>query len=169
MIILGEQITLWRRIHEIYEIGYRYNINKYNNSFNSVENIFYRETPYVRVDAYFGKGFVFNSEYSYNYYKNQNEVLNDFRFWDADISFEKEGSKWEYSIGVTNILNDQSINRDSANDLSSQTRMYLIQPRYILFKLKYDLTAFGGSKKSVDKNNSSQANPRGNRGGGKLK
>ena len=151
------------------EIGYRYNINKYNNSFNSVENTFYRETPYVRVDAYFGKGFVFNSEYSYNYYKNQNEVLNDFRFWDADISFEKEGSKWEYSIGVTNILNDQSINRDSANDLSSQTRMYLIQPRYILFKLKYDLTAFGGSKKSVDKNNSSQANPRGNRGGGKLK
>ena len=66
-------------------------------------------------------------------------------------------------------MNDQSINRDSANDLSSQTRMYLIQPRYILFKLKYDLTAFGGSKKSVDKNNSSQVNPRGNRGGGKLK
>lgn len=151
------------------EVGYRYNVNKYNNSVSSVENTFYRETPYVRVDAYFGKGFVFNSEYSYNYYKNQDEVLNNFRFWDADLSFEKEGSKWEYSIGVTNILNDQSINRDSATNLSSQTRMYLIQPRYILFKLKYDLTAFGGSKKSDNKKTDTPSLQRGNRGGGKLK
>ena len=66
-------------------------------------------------------------------------------------------------------MNDQSINRDSATNLSSQTRMYLIQPRYVLFKLKYDLTAFGGSKKSDNKKTDSASLPRGNRGGGKLK
>ena len=150
------------------EIGYRYNINKYTN--NDTENTFYQETPYIEIDAYFGKGFVFNTEYSYNYYKNQDQTLNNFRFWDADLSYEKEGSKWEYSVGVTNLLNDQSINRDSANQLSSQTRMYIIQPRYILFKLKYDLTAIGGSsKKSENQKGGSGARPRGNQGGGKLK
>ena len=66
-------------------------------------------------------------------------------------------------------MNDQSINRDSATNLSSQTRMYLIQPRYILFKLKYDLTAFGGGKKSDNKKTDTGSLPRGNRGGGKLK
>ena len=60
--------------------------------------------------------------------------------------------------------------RDSANQLSSQTRMYIIQPRYILFKLKYDLTAIGGSsKKSENQKGGSGARPRGNQGGGKLK
>ncbi len=150
------------------EFGYRYNVNKYTN--NDIENIFYQETPYVEVDAYFGKGFVFRTEYSYNYYKNQDQTLNNFRFWDADLSYEKEGSKWEYSVGVTNMLNDQSINRDSANQLSSQTRMYMIQPRYVLFKLKYDLTAFGGgSKKDDSSKDKSTSRPRGNAGGGKLK
>jgi hypothetical protein len=47
--------------------------------------------------------------------------------------------------------------------------MYLIQPRYILFKLKYDLTAFGGSKKSDNKKTDTPSLQRGNRGGGKLK
>ena len=150
------------------EVGYKYNVNKYTN--NDIENIFYQESPYVEVDAYFGKGFVFRTEYSYNYYKNQDQTLNNFRFWDADLSYEKEGSKWEYSVGVTNMLNDQSINRDSANQLSSQTRMYMIQPRYVLFKLKYDLTAFGGgSKKDDSSKDKSTSRPRGNAGGGKLK
>ena len=28
---------------------------------------------------------------------------------DADLSYNKEGSKWEFGVGVTNLLNDQSI------------------------------------------------------------
>ena len=41
------------------------------------------------------------------------------------------------------------INRDSFNQLFSQTRSYIIQPRYIVFRLKYDLTALNaGGKKS---------------------
>ena len=86
---------------------------------------------------------------------------------DADLTYNKDGSKWEFGVGVTNLLNDQSINRDSFNQFFSQTRMYVIQPRYILFKLKYDLTLFGGKEKKNDRNQ--QKSRRGNSGGGRLK
>ena len=148
-----------------FEIGLKYNLNNYKNA--NIENKFARETPFIRTDAYFGKGFVFTAEYSYNKYKNQDQVLNYFRFLDADISYNKEGSKWEYSIGVSNLLNDTSTNRDSFNQFFTQTRSYIIQPRYILFKLKYDLTLFGGKEKKNDENRN--RNIRGNSGGGRLK
>jgi len=148
-----------------FEIGLKYNLNNYNNA--NIENKFVRETPFIRTDAYFGKGFVFTAEYSYNKYKNQDQVLNYFRFLDADISYNKEGSKWEYSVGISNLLNDTSTNRDSFNQFFTQTRSYIIQPRYILFKLKYDLTLFGGKEKKNDENQNT--NRRGNSGGGRLK
>ena len=148
-----------------FEIGLKYNLNNYKNA--NIENKFVRETPFIRTDAYFGKGFVFTAEYSYNKYKNQDQVLNYFRFLDADISYNKEGSKWEYSVGVSNLLNDTSTNRDSFNQFFTQTRSYIIQPRYILFKLKYDLTLFGGKEKKNDPNQN--RNRRGNSGGGRLK
>ena len=148
-----------------FEIGLKYNLNNYKNA--NIENRFVRETPFIRTDAYFGRGFVFTAEYSYNKYKNQDQVLNYFRFLDADISYNKEGSKWEYSVGVTNLLNDTSTNRDSFNQFFTQTRSYIIQPRYILFKLKYDLTLFGGKEKKNDRNQ--QKSRRGNSGGGRLR
>ena len=67
--------------------------------------------------------------------------LNEYRFLEADLSYNKEGSKWEFGIGVTNLFNDTSINRDSFNELYSETRSYVIQPRYTVFRIKYDLTA----------------------------
>ena len=151
------------------ELGYKYNINRYDNGTN--ENKFITESPFAQIDAYFGKGFVFTAEYSFNSYKNETQTLNKFRFLDADLSYNKEGSKWEFGVGVTNLLNDQSINRDSFNQFFSQTRMYVIQPRYVLFKLKYDLTLFGGKDKNDENSSKASTNPRarGNRGGGRLR
>ena len=151
------------------ELGYKYNINRYDNGTN--ENKFITESPFAQIDAYFGKGFVFTAEYSFNSYKNETQILNKFRFLDADLSYNKEGSKWEFGVGVTNLLNDQSINRDSFNQFFSQTRMYVIQPRYILFKLKYDLTLFGGKDNNDEKSSKAPTNtrPRGNRAGGRLR
>ena len=61
----------------------------------------------------------------------------------------KMDPKMEFGLGVTNLFNDTSINKDSFNQLFSQTRSYIIQPRYIVFRLKYDLTAINaGGKKS---------------------
>ena len=125
------------------EIGYTYNKRKYENG-NNVNN-FYTDSPFIELDAYFGKGFVFTAEYSYNYYRNQEVTLNEYRFLEADLSYNKDGSKWEFGVGVTNLFNDTSINRDSFNQLFNQTRSYIIQPRYTVFRIKYDLTSLNSS------------------------
>ena len=124
------------------EIGYSYNKRMYDTG--NFKSYFYTDSPFVKVDAYFGKGFVFTADYSYNYYRDENVTLNEYRFLEADLSYNKDGSKWEFGIGVTNLFNDTSINRDSFNQLYSQTRSYVIQPRYTVFRLKYDLTSFAG-------------------------
>ena len=129
------------------EVGYSYNKRMYDTG--NFKNYFYTDSPFVQIDAYFGKGFVFRADYSYNYYRDENVTLNEYRSGEADLSYNKDGSKWEFGISVTNIFNDTSINRDSFNQLYSQTRSYIIQPRYTVFRLKYDLTSFaGGSGKS---------------------
>jgi hypothetical protein len=125
------------------EIGYTYNKRKYENG-NNVNN-FYTDSPFIELDAYFGKGFVFTAEYSYNYYRNQDVTLNEYRFLEADLSYNKDGSKWEFGVGVTNLFDDTSINRDSFNQLFNQTRSYIIQPRYTVFRIKYDLTSLNSS------------------------
>ena len=127
------------------EIGYSYNKRKYELGDNV--NYFYTDSPFVELDAYFGNGFVFTAEYSYNYYRNQEVTLNEYKFLEADLAYNKDGSKWEFGIGVTNLFNDTSINRDSFNQLYSQTRSYIIQPRYAVFRVKYDLTALNPSSR----------------------
>tara|TARA_B110000858_G_C17760061_1_gene454080 strand:- start:1103 stop:1603 length:501 start_codon:yes stop_codon:yes gene_type:complete len=124
------------------EIGYSYNKREYDTGRS--KNYFFTDSPYARVDAYFGKGFVFTANYTYNYYRNEEVTLNKYRFLEADLSYNKKGSKWEFGLGVTNLFNDTSVNRDSFNQLYSQTRSYLIQPIYTVFRLKYDLTSYGG-------------------------
>ncbi len=124
------------------EIGYTYSIRDYKTG--GVDSKFFTDAPYVRVDAYFLNGFVFNTRYTYNFYRNQEQTLNEYRFLEADLSYSPKGSKWEFGVSATNILNDTQINRDSFNQFSFTTNSYIIQPRYILFEVTYDLTAIGG-------------------------
>ena len=127
------------------EIGYTYSIRDYKTG--GVESKFFTDAPYVRLDAYFLNGFVFNVKYTYNFYRNQEQTLNEYRFLEADLSYKPSGSKWEFGLRATNILNDTEINRDSFNQFSFTTNSYEIQPRYLLFEVTYDLTAIGGKDK----------------------
>ena len=131
------------------EIGYSISLRDYKTG--AVQTKFFTDSPYVRVDAYFLKGFVFNSKYTYNYYRNQDQTLNEYRFLEAEFSYNRQGSKWEFGVKATNILNDTEINRDSFNQFSFTTNSYIIQPRFIVFKVNYDLTAITGSGKEKKK------------------
>ncbi len=129
------------------EIGYSFSIRDYKTG--AVQTKFFTDAPYVGVDAYFLKGFVFNSKYTYNYYRNQEQTLNEYRFLEAELSYNQQGSRWEFGVKATNLLNDTQINRDSFNQFSFTTNSYVIQPRFIVFKVNYDLTAITGS--NIDK------------------
>ena len=131
------------------EIGYSFSIREYKTG--AVQTKFFTDAPYVGVDAYFLKGFVFNSKYTYNYYRNQEQTLNEYRFLEAELSYNQQGSRWEFGVKATNLLNDIQINRDSFNQFSFTTNSYVIQPRFVVFKVNYDLTAITGSSKEKKK------------------
>ena len=131
------------------EIGYSYSIRDYKTG--GVESKFFTDAPYVRLDAYFLKGFVFNSRYTYNVYRNQDQTLNEYRFLEADLSYRPEGSQWEFGVRATNLFNDTQINQDSFNQFSFTTNSYIIQPRYIVFEITYDIKAIAGKAKEKKK------------------
>jgi hypothetical protein len=117
------------------EIGYEYNVNDYQN------NTFFTDKPFARIDYYFLKSFSFVTEYEfYHYYNNDKTTENEYDFLSASLIYQKtKASKMEYKISATNILNTTSLNDDSFNQNQFRTSQYTVQPRYIIFSMKYNL------------------------------
>jgi len=119
------------------EIGYNLTINDYNQGRGS--NKFFTQSPFINLDAYFLKSFTFKADYSYYNYKNEVETLNNYSFFDASLTYQKKDSKWEYKLGVTNLLNTKSLNQDNTNTLFTSMSEYFIQPRFLVLSVKYNL------------------------------
>ena len=71
--------------------------------------------------------------------RNQSYTLNEYSFLDVILYYQHPKSKWELSIEATNLLNDQTINKDGFNNFYDFTTSYVVQPRYLLFTIKYNL------------------------------
>ncbi|WP_395052035.1 carboxypeptidase-like regulatory domain-containing protein [Flavobacterium sp.] len=120
------------------ELGFNYIINEYNN--NNVVSKFFTQRPFARLDYYFLKSFSFESEYEfYHYYSKDKTVDNEYDFLSASLIYQKKDAKWEYKISATNLLNTTSLNDDSFNQFFTRTSQYVVQPRYIILSLKYNL------------------------------
>ena len=116
------------------EIGYSLSINDYTGG------VFYNEKPFAKLDYYFLDSFSFVSEYEFNHYYNEDRTSdNKFDFLSASLIYQKKDSKWEYKVSGTNLLNTTSINDDSFSQFITRTSQYRVQPRYIIFSLKYNL------------------------------
>jgi hypothetical protein len=116
------------------EIGYNRTINDYQNT------KFYTDKPSVTLDYYFLNAFSFVSEYEFYHYTNSdNTVDNKYDFLSASLIYQKKDSKWEYKISATNLGNTRSLNDDSFTQFSTRTSQYVVQPRYVIFSLKYNL------------------------------
>jgi hypothetical protein len=116
------------------ELGYNVVKNDYNNS------TFYTEKPFARLDYFFLKSFSLVTEYEfYHYYNNAKTVNNEYDFLSASLIYQKKGGKMEYKVSGTNLLNTTSLNDDSFSQFSTRTSQYTVQPRYIIFSLKYNL------------------------------
>ncbi|WP_136466176.1 carboxypeptidase-like regulatory domain-containing protein [Flagellimonas onchidii] len=120
------------------ELGYRYSVNNYNTG--GTESTFFTDRPFAKFDMAFGKGFIFLADYDYYFYRDKSgTVENKYGFLNASLSYQKKDSKWEYSINATNLTNNQELNNDTFNDLFFRTSAYVVQPRYVVFKIKYDI------------------------------
>ncbi|WP_058105304.1 TonB-dependent receptor [Maribacter dokdonensis] len=120
------------------ELGYRYTVNNYENG--DLETTFYTSRPYARFDASFLKNFIFTVDYDYyNYTDKEDTITNTYSFLESNLTYQKKDSRWEYGIKGTNLLNTNTLNRDSTNELYFSTQAYFVQPRYVLFSVKYDI------------------------------
>ena len=120
------------------ELGFGYTANNYTTGVT--ESTFFTDRPYLKFDAAFLKNFIFLLDYDYYFYRDRaNTIENKYGFMNASLSYQKQDSKWEYSISGTNLTNTTDLNRDTFNDLFFSTSTYFVQPRYVVFKIKYDL------------------------------
>ena len=121
-----------------FELGYNVSINRYDQG-NGTVNKYVTHSPFLNLDILFLKDFTFTSKYTYNNYKDDVRTINEYSFLDLDLTYQKKDSKWEYRLEMTNALNTTSINRDNSNVIFNSTSVYVIQPRYTVFSIKYDL------------------------------
>jgi len=118
------------------EVGYNIVVNDYNGT------AFLTERPFARLDYFFLDAFSFVADYEFYHYTNDNAdfpVDNEYDFLSASLIYQKKNSKWEYKVSATNLLNTTSLNDDSFSQFSTQTSQYTVQPRYLIFSLKYNL------------------------------
>lgn len=116
------------------ELGYNKLINNYDGT------VFYTDKPFARLDYYFLDSFSFVADYEfYHYYNTAKTVNNTYDFLGASLIYQKKGSKLEYKINGTNLLNTTSINDDSFSQFSTRTSQYKVQPRYLIFSVKYNI------------------------------
>ncbi|RTE52884.1 TonB-dependent receptor [Arenibacter aquaticus] len=120
------------------ELGYRYTVNNYDNGGRATT--YYTNRPYAKLYATFLKSFIFNLDYDYYKYRDEEDTIdNTYSFLEGNLTYQKKDSPWEFGVKGTNLLGTDTLNRDSTNELYFTTSSYFIQPRYVLFTVKYDL------------------------------
>ena len=120
-----------------FEIGYQYSIDDIEN--NRSENRFITNRPFIKLETELFKNFTLKADYSFYNYADREKSLNTYQFLNAELYFRKGDSPWEYKLGVTNILDTKSINNNSFTDNYSTVTEYIVQPRYWMVTLKYNL------------------------------
>jgi len=121
-----------------FEIGFDKKIDNYEGS--QTDSRFVTNAPFANVEIGFLKHFLFIADYTYTDFINRNTDTNDsFDILNANLSFQKGDSPWEFKVSGTNLLNTISINRSSFNDFLISSNQFFVQPRYVVFGIKYNL------------------------------
>ena len=120
------------------KVGYRYSISQYDRGSTTIS--YCTKRPYAKFDVLFLGGFIFTADYDlYSYSDNDNTIENEYSFLDASLTYQKKESKWEFGLKGKNLLDNDSLDKSSESDYSFSTSTYFVQPRYLLFTVKYDI------------------------------
>ena len=115
---------------------YRVSINNQGTTKTTI----YTNAPTIDFDAYIWDSVTFRTDYAYNRQSGIGGESDSFQTWNAFLSYRKnKDSKWEYEIKATNILNIDSKIRNGADNISVSVSETFIQPRFITFRVRYEL------------------------------
>lgn len=119
-------------------LRYRYSVS--DNNLGTSSTKFITNAPSIDFDAYIWKSVTFKTEYTYTNQSSSTQPSQSFETWDASLSYQKNrDAKWEYEIKATNLLGIDSRARNSANNLAVFNTETFIQPRFITFRIRYEI------------------------------
>jgi len=120
------------------ELGYNYSFSE--NILGSINSTSSTKAPFIDIDALILKSFTFRTRYTNNTFSDDRGGLNKYEFWNASLAYKKDqDSKWEFELKATNLLDTKSQNQSNTGNISISSTEYFIQPRFITFRLVYDL------------------------------
>lgn len=120
------------------DLNLRYRKNQYrlgeaNQSFSTIN-------PEITIDVPIGKWFYFTGRYSYSDYQGiRSGISNAFDFLDATLFVGNQDKPWEFRLEGLNILDNTSINEDSAGQILSSTSKYFVLGRIWQFGFVYKI------------------------------
>ena len=133
----GSLRTLFKNAPNI-EAGINYSISETN--IGTLETRYFTESPFVEIDALILKSFTFRTNYSTTKFRDQNTILNNYKFFDASLSYRADqDSKWQFEIKASNLLDRKCQSQSNVSNISVSTTEYFIQPRFITLRLIYSL------------------------------
>ncbi|MFT6829138.1 MAG: hypothetical protein ACJAZV_002436, partial [Roseivirga sp.] len=98
-----------------FEFGYDLTLSGYEGG--NQKSKFQNHKPNVELDIEFLKGFRFNIDYEYNQYINKSNSTETFYdLLNAELTYRKEKSKWEFKAEGMNLINTTGIRRDSFSE-----------------------------------------------------
>ena len=121
-------------------LNFRYRYSVTNNNQGGRETKFVTNAPSVEFDAYIWKSVTFRTNYTYTNQDDGVRPSQSFQTWDASLAYRKDkDSKWEYEVKASNLLDTRSQNQSSSGVNVVSATEYFIQPRFITFRLRYQL------------------------------
>ncbi|MGB5322803.1 carboxypeptidase regulatory-like domain-containing protein [Lutimonas sp.] len=121
-------------------VSVKYNYAIATNNQGTNETTFYTSAPSIDFDAYIWNSLTLRSDYTYTRQTLKGGNSGDFQTWNASLGYRKDrDAKWEYEIVATNLLDiDSKLTNTATNLFVSQSQIF-IQPRFITFRLRYEI------------------------------
>jgi hypothetical protein len=121
-------------------VSLRYGYTISTNNQGTRKTVFYTNTPSIDFDAYIWNSVTFRTDYAYNRQKEKDGAAQSFETWNASLAYRKDrDAKWEYEIIATNLLDIDSRVNNGASNISVSTSETFIQPRFVTFRVRYEL------------------------------
>ncbi len=123
-------------------VSLRYNLNfvDQSNSARAEDVKTVSHNPSINFDAYIWNSVTLTSNFSYTDQKQNGESVNTFSVWNAKLAYRKnKDAKWEYELVGNNLLATGSQASVSQNIIAFTINERFILPRFISFRLRYQL------------------------------
>jgi len=121
-------------------VSLKYNYRIATNNQGTNETTFYTNAPSIDFDAYIWESVTFRTDYTYTRQTLEGGNSGSFQTWNASLAYRKNrDAKWEYEVVATNLLDiDSKLTNTATNLFVSQSQIF-IQPRFITFRLRYEI------------------------------